>query len=102
MRVGNLSPEHREVAEFMLERARQNLGASRTLVATEGHAENIPGFHLQQATEKALESVLAAEKLKSLAPSWRPAGPRHRFGNRGAQSACFGRVVDAMGGGLTL
>jgi HEPN domain-containing protein len=59
-----LSPEHREVAEFMLERARQNLGASRTLVATEGHAENIVGFHLQQATEKALKSILAAREIE--------------------------------------
>jgi HEPN domain-containing protein len=48
----------------MLERARQNLGASRTLVATEGHAENIVGFHLQQATEKALKSILAAREIE--------------------------------------
>jgi HEPN domain-containing protein len=59
-----LSPEHREVAGFMLERARQNLAASRTLAATEEHAENIVGFHLQQAVEKALKSVLAAREIE--------------------------------------
>jgi HEPN domain-containing protein len=59
-----LAPEHREVAEFMLKRARQNLAAAETLVATEGQAENIVGFHLQQTIEKALKSVLAVREIE--------------------------------------
>jgi HEPN domain-containing protein len=53
------TPEHREVAEILLRRAQDDLRAARVLHATEDQSDNIIGFHLQQATEKALKSALA-------------------------------------------
>jgi HEPN domain-containing protein len=59
-----LSPEHREYAELMLDRARAELRAAEQLVAIEDWDENIVGFHLHQAVEKALKAVLAGNEIE--------------------------------------
>lgn len=53
------TPEHREVAGLLLQKARDDLSAAQALIATENQADHVIGFHLQQAVEKALKSVLA-------------------------------------------
>jgi len=53
------TPEHREVAKLLLQKAREDLSAAQVLVATEDQADHVIGFHLQQAVEKALKSLLA-------------------------------------------
>lgn len=53
------TPEHREVAGLLLQKAREDLSAAQALIATEDQADHVIGFHLQQAVEKALKSVLA-------------------------------------------
>lgn len=50
------TPEHREVAGILLEKARADLSAARTLAATANQDDHIIGFHLQQAVEKALKT----------------------------------------------
>ena len=52
------TPEHREVAGLLLQKAREDLSAAQVLIATEDQADHVIGFHLQQAVEKALKSVL--------------------------------------------
>jgi hypothetical protein len=47
------TPEHREVSQVLLGKARADLSAANALIATEDQAEHIIGFHLQQAIEKA-------------------------------------------------
>lgn len=59
-----MSPEHREVTEFMVERARRDLRAAEQLLAVEDQDEAIIGFLLQQAVEKALKAVLAANEVE--------------------------------------
>jgi HEPN domain-containing protein len=59
-----LSPEHREYAELLLQKARDEWSAAQTLIATEGHAAHVVGFLLQQTVEKALKSVLAARETE--------------------------------------
>jgi HEPN domain-containing protein len=59
-----LSPEHREVTEFMLERARRDLRAAEQLLSVEDRDEAIIGFLLQQAVEKALKAILAANEVE--------------------------------------
>jgi HEPN domain-containing protein len=59
-----LSPEHKEVAALLLRKARGDLQAARTLVATEGHASHTIGFLTQQAVEKSLKAVLAAREIE--------------------------------------
>lgn len=54
------TPEHREVAKLLLQKAREDLSAAQALVATEDQADHVIGFHLQQAVEKSLKAVLAA------------------------------------------
>lgn len=54
-----MSPEHEEVAEVLLEKARGDLAAARELAAAEGHPDHVIGFHLQQAVEKGLKAILA-------------------------------------------
>lgn len=53
------TPEHREVAQLLLQKAREDLSAAQALIATEDQADHVIGFHLQQAVEKALKAVLA-------------------------------------------
>ena len=59
-----MSPEHREYAELLLQKAREELGAAQTLVATDDYAAHVVGFLLQQAVEKAMKSVLAAREIE--------------------------------------
>lgn len=58
------TPEHREVAQLLLQKAREDLSAARVLVATEDQADHVIGFHLQQAIEKALKSILALRAVE--------------------------------------
>jgi HEPN domain-containing protein len=58
------TPEHREVAKLLLQKAREDLSAARVLVATEDQADHVIGFHLQQAVEKALKAVLAERMIE--------------------------------------
>ena len=59
-----MSPEHREYAELLLERAREDLRAAQVFAATEGSVGNVVGFHLQQAVEKGLKCVLAGREIE--------------------------------------
>jgi HEPN domain-containing protein len=59
-----LSPEHREYADLLIQKAREELDAARTLVATDDYAAHVVGFLLQQAVEKALKSMLAAREIE--------------------------------------
>lgn len=58
------TPEHREVAELLLGKARDDLRAANALIATENQADHIIGFHLQQAVEKALKSILVEHRVE--------------------------------------
>ncbi|HWI95937.1 MAG TPA: HEPN domain-containing protein [Solirubrobacterales bacterium] len=58
------TPEHREVAKLLLQKAREDLSAAQVLVATEDQADHVVGFHLQQTVEKALKSVLADREVE--------------------------------------
>ncbi len=59
-----MSPEHREFAQLMVDRARADLRTARQLLAVEDGDETIIGFHLQQAIEKALKAVLAGNEIE--------------------------------------
>jgi HEPN domain-containing protein len=52
------TPEQREYAALLLERAKSDLGALRVLMADEDMLDDVVGFHAQQAAEKALKVVL--------------------------------------------
>jgi HEPN domain-containing protein len=52
------TPEQREYAELLLERAKSDLGALRVLLADEDMLDDVVGFHAQQAAEKALKVAL--------------------------------------------
>lgn len=52
------SPEQREYAELLLERASSDLAACRVLLADEDMLDDVVGFHAQQAVEKALKVAL--------------------------------------------
>jgi HEPN domain-containing protein len=58
------TPEHREVAGLLLQKAREDLSAAQVLVATKDQTDHVIGFHLQQAVEKALKSVLAERAIE--------------------------------------
>jgi HEPN domain-containing protein len=58
------TPEHREVAQLLLQKAREDLSAAQVLVATENQTDQVIGFHLQQAVEKALKSILAKRTIE--------------------------------------
>lgn len=65
MRVESLStPEHHEVAQLLLQKAREDHSAARVLVATEDQTDHVIGFHLQQAIEKALKAILAQHEIE--------------------------------------
>jgi HEPN domain-containing protein len=57
-------PEHREVAQLLLQKARDDLSAAQALVATENQADHVIGFHFQQAIEKAMKSMLARQAIE--------------------------------------
>jgi HEPN domain-containing protein len=52
------SPEQREYAQLLLERAKSDLAALRVLMANEDMLDDVVGFHAQQAAEKALKVAL--------------------------------------------
>lgn len=52
------TPEQREYAELLLERASSDLAACRVLIANEDMLDDVVGFHAQQAVEKALKVAL--------------------------------------------
>jgi HEPN domain-containing protein len=58
------TPEHREVAQLLLQKAREDLNAAKALIATEDQADHVIGFHLQQAIEKALKAILAGRAIE--------------------------------------
>jgi HEPN domain-containing protein len=58
------TPEHREVAQLLLRKAREDLRAANTLAATENQADHIIGFHMQQAVEKALKAALVEHAVE--------------------------------------
>lgn len=53
-------PEIENVSSVLLRKAREDLSAAQTLIASENQSGDVIGFHLQQAVEKALKSLLAA------------------------------------------
>jgi HEPN domain-containing protein len=58
------TPEHREVAHLLLQKAREDLSAAQVLIATEDQTDHVIGFHLQQAIEKALKATLAKQAIE--------------------------------------
>lgn len=65
MRVESLlTPEHREVARLLLQKAREDFSAAQVLIATADQTDHVIGFHLQQTVEKALKSVLASYAIE--------------------------------------
>lgn len=58
------TPEHREVAQLLLQKACEDLSAAKALIATEDQADHVIGFHLQQAVEKALKAILAKHEAE--------------------------------------
>lgn len=58
------TPEHREVAHLLLQKAREDLSAAQALIATEDQTDHVIGFHLQQAIEKALKAILAKRAIE--------------------------------------
>lgn len=57
-------PEHIEVADLLLGKARADLQAARALAPDERQADHVIGFHAQQATEKAMKAVLAVRGIE--------------------------------------
>jgi HEPN domain-containing protein len=58
------TPEHREVAELLLEKATGYLAAAELLAADKRQADHVVGFHAQQAVEKSIKSVLAIREVE--------------------------------------
>ncbi len=58
------TPEHREVAQLLLQKAREDFSAAKVLIATADQTDHVIGFHLQQTVEKALKSVLASYAIE--------------------------------------
>jgi HEPN domain-containing protein len=58
------TPEHREVARLLLQKAREDFSAAQVLIATADQTDHVIGFHLQQTVEKALKSVLASRAIE--------------------------------------
>lgn len=52
------SPDQREYAARLLRKAGEDLAAVRALVHNESIADDVIGFHAQQAVEKAMKAVL--------------------------------------------
>lgn len=70
MKAGYLStPEHREVADLMLTKARADLSAARLLAYHAEQDDGVVGFHAQQACEKALKAVMAIREIEIPADS---------------------------------
>jgi predicted RNase H-like HicB family nuclease len=59
------TPEHREVAQLLLEKATGDLAAAELLAADERQADHVVGFHAQQAVEKSIKAVLPFARWRS-------------------------------------
>ena len=72
-RAGSLpapTPEQREYAELLLERAKSDLAALRVLLANGDMLDDVVGFHAQQAVEKTtVESPSFWQTSTSRAPT---------------------------------
>src|SRR5262245_50927478 len=49
------TPEHREVAQLLLQKAREDLSAAQALIATEDQADYVIGFHLHASCREGTE-----------------------------------------------
>lgn len=58
------TPEEIEAAELFLAKAASDLAAARSLAADADQADDVVGFHAQQAVEKALKAVVAVRSLE--------------------------------------
>ena len=58
------TPEEIEVASLFLSKAASDLAAAQSLARDAGQADDVVGFHAQQAVEKALKAVVAARGLE--------------------------------------
>jgi HEPN domain-containing protein len=56
-------PEHVGVADVLLRKAASDLAAARSLAADPDQLDDVVGFHVQQAVEKALKAALALAEL---------------------------------------
>jgi HEPN domain-containing protein len=54
------TPEEIEVADLFLSKAASDLAAAQSLARDAGQADDVVGFHAQQAVEKSLKAVVAA------------------------------------------
>jgi hypothetical protein len=52
------TPEEREVAALLVRKAASDLAAARALAADADQLDDVVGFHVQQAVEKAIKSAL--------------------------------------------
>jgi HEPN domain-containing protein len=57
------TPEHREVARVLLDKATEDLSGAKALIS-EDQADHLIGFHFQQAVEKALKAILAENAVE--------------------------------------
>jgi HEPN domain-containing protein len=58
-----LTPEQREYAELLLDRAKSDLAAFRVLLADGDMLDDVVGFHAQQAVEKAVKVALVLANI---------------------------------------
>jgi len=58
------TPEEIEVADLFLSKAASDLAAAGSLALDPDQADDVVGFHAQQAVEKALKAVVAARGLE--------------------------------------
>jgi len=59
----SLSPDQREYAARLLRKAGEDLEVVRALLDNESIADDVIGFHAQQAVEKAMKAVLVVHGL---------------------------------------
>src|ERR1700736_839268 len=60
----SLTPEESEEAVRLLRAARSDLRAAKVLAADVGQANDVVGFHAQQAVEKAMKAALVAAGME--------------------------------------
>jgi HEPN domain-containing protein len=58
------TPEEREVAALLVRQAASDLAAARALAADADQLDDVVGFHVQQAVEKAIKSALASQGVE--------------------------------------
>ena len=57
-------PEHLELADRLLRKAASDLAATRALADDPDQLDDVVGFHIQQAVEKAVKAVLASLEIE--------------------------------------